>query len=224
VETAISTPDEVARYLREHPEFFIEQGSLLAELRLPHGHAEGTVSLLERQRELLRERVTTLDTHLQQLLAAARANEVIAGRMRRLVRRLLRAPTRADALAGLEESLDAEFGLVDVRLLVFGLGAMGLPASRFVVAVDRSDPALQSIDAVLAGGRPVCGPLRDSQREAVFGADRPVASAALVPVGEGSPVALLVLGSDEEDRFTADMGTDVLVQLAEVTGEVLSRA
>ena len=49
------TADQVAAYLKENPDFFINRDSLLAEITLPHESGKA-ISLLERQVRVLRER------------------------------------------------------------------------------------------------------------------------------------------------------------------------
>jgi len=50
----------VAQYLTAYPDFFERNGALLGKLRLPHLRDAGaTVSLVERQVEVLRERNQT---------------------------------------------------------------------------------------------------------------------------------------------------------------------
>jgi len=45
--------DQVASYLKKHPDFFINRDSLLAEITLPHESGQA-ISLLERQVKILR--------------------------------------------------------------------------------------------------------------------------------------------------------------------------
>jgi uncharacterized protein len=218
------TDTAVAQYLRDHPDFFLEHTVLLGDLRLPHDRGAGTVSLVERQLEVLRDRNTALDARLQQLVGLARANDVVAARLHQLVRRLVACNTRAAGLQALQQGLADDFGLPDVTLLVFGLGAMDLPPDlRFVTAVDRLEPVLQAFDTVLSLGKPLCGELREAQREALFGTTSSVSSAALLPVGGKQAVALLAIGSPDAKRFTPDMSTDFLERLGELTADLLSR-
>ena len=69
----------VGEYLQTYPDFFERNGALLAKLRLPHLRDAGaTVSLVERQVEVLRERNQTLERKLKELVDVARANDVLA--------------------------------------------------------------------------------------------------------------------------------------------------
>ncbi len=47
--------ETVARYLQHNPDFFERHQPLLARLRLPHARSGATISLIERQVEVLRE-------------------------------------------------------------------------------------------------------------------------------------------------------------------------
>src|SRR5580698_3978822 len=82
----------VADYLQAYPDFFERNGPLLAKLRLPHLRDAGaTVSLVERQVEVLRERNQTLERKLKELVEVARANDGLADRIHRMSQRLIRA-------------------------------------------------------------------------------------------------------------------------------------
>ena len=63
----------VAEYLQTYPDFFERNGPLLTKLRLPHLRDSGaTVSLVERQVEVLRERNQSLERKLKELVDVAR--------------------------------------------------------------------------------------------------------------------------------------------------------
>ena len=82
----------VAEYLQAYPDFFERNSPLLAKLRLPHLRDMGaTVSLVERQVEVLRERNQSLERKLEELVDVARANDALADRIHRLSQRLIRA-------------------------------------------------------------------------------------------------------------------------------------
>ncbi len=73
----------MSEYLQNYPDFFERNSPLLAKLRLPHLRDVGaTVSLVERQVEVLRERNQTLERKLKELVEVARANDALADRTR----------------------------------------------------------------------------------------------------------------------------------------------
>ena len=80
----------IAEYLERHPDFFERNHAVLARLRLPHARGGTTISLVERQVEVLRERQATAEEKLAEFVAVARSNDILAERIQRLTRRLLR--------------------------------------------------------------------------------------------------------------------------------------
>jgi hypothetical protein len=87
--------ERIERYLSLNPDFFERHQPLLARMRLPHMRTGSTVSLVERQVEVLREQKTDADRRLAEFIAVARANDTLAERIHRFTRRMLRAPTRS---------------------------------------------------------------------------------------------------------------------------------
>jgi uncharacterized protein YigA (DUF484 family) len=70
--------ERIERYLRLNPDFFERHQPLLARMRLPHMRTGSTVSLVERQVEVLREQKTDADRRLAEFIAVARANDQLA--------------------------------------------------------------------------------------------------------------------------------------------------
>jgi uncharacterized protein YigA (DUF484 family) len=214
--------DDIAGWLRSHPDFFARNGELLATLRVPHATG-GAVSLIERQIELLREKNQSADARFTELVGIARANEQLAARVHRFTRRLMRAPTRRATLVQIEQGLREDFDVTQSVLLLFGSGGedAGL---RFVRTIAAGDPNLAGFDTVFATGKPRCGQIRDSLREFLFGVDAAsVGSVALVPLGGDAPLGLLALASLNSQRFHPGMSTDFLALLGELTSDALAR-
>ena len=93
----------VAAYLLAYPDFFERNATLLTKLRLPHLRDAGaTVSLVERQVEVLRERNQVLERKLKELVDVARANDTLADRIHRLSQRLIRAISLTDTVKAIE--------------------------------------------------------------------------------------------------------------------------
>ena len=75
---ADSEEESIAAYLQRNPEFFERHQALLARLQLPHARGGSTISLVERQIEVLREKQAALESKLAELVHVARANDAIA--------------------------------------------------------------------------------------------------------------------------------------------------
>ena len=105
---AVLSDEDIAGWLRAHPDFFQRHSELLATLRVPHSSG-GAVSLIERQIEVLREKNQSADSRFTELVSIARANEQLAGRVHQFTRRLMRAPTRRAILTQIEQGMREEF-------------------------------------------------------------------------------------------------------------------
>jgi uncharacterized protein YigA (DUF484 family) len=223
IQTQQDEEEAVARFLQQNPEFFESHLPLLARLRIPHARGSSTISLVERQVEVLRERHAAMEQKLADFVTVARANDAVAEKLHRFTRRLLRAQTRHSAIEQLEASLREDFDAFhSVLVLVAEPGSVA--PQRFVRLVDANDANLKSFESLFTSGKPRCGQARDSQREFLFGADAPdIGSVALVPLGDHGSLGLLALGSTDLKRFHPGMSTDFLARLADLISDVLSR-
>jgi hypothetical protein len=215
--------DTVAAYLQHNPDFFERHQALLLRLRVPHARGGSTISLVERQIEVLREKHAGLEDKLEELVSVARANDAIAEKLHRFTRRLLRARTRAEAVALIEASLREDFDAFHGVLVLIGEHP-DLAPQRFVRGVAADDAGLKSFDTLFASGKPRCGQVRDTQREFLFGPDaNDIGSVALVPLGEKiSPLGVLALGSNDRDRFHPGMSTEFLARMADLISDAVS--
>jgi uncharacterized protein YigA (DUF484 family) len=217
--------ETIALYLRHNPEFFVRHEALLGTLRLPHVRGSATVSLVERQVEVLREKNQTVERKLADFVRVARVNDVLVDKIHRFTRRLLASKGRADAVAQVEKSLREDFEAFESVLILFGGNTADLPASgRFLRRLEPQDPNLVSFETLLSSGKPRCGQVRDSQRDFLFGSDNvEIGSVALVPLGGKTPFGLLALGSPDRDRFHPGMSTDFLGRMAELISDALGQ-
>ena len=220
---AIETEEAtIASYLQHNPDFFERHQAVLTRLRLPHVRGGSTVSLVERQIEVLREKHAAIEQKLSELVRVARANDVIAEKLHRFTKKLLRAGTRANVVEKIEASLREDFDSFHSVLILIGEHP-DLAPQRFVRTVKADDSNLKSFETLFASGRPRCGQVRDSQREFLFGADaNDMGSVALVPLGEKGSVGLLALGSTDRDRFHPGMSTEFLARMGDLVADALT--
>jgi uncharacterized protein YigA (DUF484 family) len=215
----------VAEYLQTYPDFFERNGALLAKLRLPHlRDAKSTVSLVERQVEVLRERNQSLERKLKELVEVARANDTLADRIHRLSQRLIRARTLLDTVHALDASLREDFDARNAVLVLFLEEARALDGGRFLKAANPSDAEMKGFESLLQSGKPRCGQVRDAQRDFLFGKDSiEVGSVALTPLGAKGGVGMLAIGASDAERFHPGMSTDFLTRIGELAAYALTR-
>lgn len=217
-----SEEESVATYLQHNPDFFERHQALLARLRLPHVRGGSTISLVERQIEVLREKHAALEGKLAELVKVARGNDTIAEKLHRFTRRLLGARSRVEVIAQVEASLREDFDAFHSVLVLIGEHPEAT-AQRFVRSVRADDVNLKSFETLFSSGKPRCGQARDSQREFLFGTDaNDIGSIALVPLGEKGSIGLLAIGSTDRDRFHPGMSTEFLARMGELIADSLS--
>ncbi|HEX5161528.1 MAG TPA: DUF484 family protein [Steroidobacteraceae bacterium] len=218
--------ERIERYLTLNPDFFERHQPLLARMRLPHMRTGSTVSLVERQVEVLRDQKTDADRRLAEFIAVARANDQLAERIHRFTRRLLRATTAASAMTALEASLREDFDAFhSVLLLTAPVASLAdTEFEPFLRKLPADDANMRTFEALLATGKPRCGQVRDTQRDFLFGPEAAsIGSVALVPLGEAGSLGLLALGSAERERFHPGMSTEFLKRMGELITDALSR-
>ncbi len=223
----VQTDDEarVERHLQENLDFFERHPLLLSRLRLPHARSASTISLVERQVEVLRERQGELESRLAEFVRVARANDALSERVQRFTRRMLRARTRGEIVQQLEASLRQDFDAFQSTLVLTPHHAAGLEGEdgRFVRRCAADDRELVGFASLFAGGKPRCGQVRDTQRAFLFGEDSSeIGSVALIPLGVNGEVGLLALGSHDRERFHPGMSTEFLAHMGELIADALA--
>ncbi len=214
------TEGDIANYLANTPGFFERQAELLASIQLTSPHGQRAVSLQERQMEMLREKIKLLERQRMQMIRHSQENEAIADRLHRFIRAILLARTPGGLPVDLVQSLQHEFLIPQAAIRLWGLADEfeGLPFAADVGAEVR---ALTDSLAL-----PFCG-LNAGFAPAAWLADAgTVMSVALVPLraaADSASFGLLVLGSPDPTRYSADMGTEFLMRIGEVAGAALSR-
>jgi uncharacterized protein YigA (DUF484 family) len=209
------TPDEVAQYLRAHPEIFERHPQLLEAITVPHPHGGRAISLAERRIVSLREKVRALEAKLAELIRIGEDNDAIGEKVHRLALALAGAPDFRAAASALVFHLREDFAVPHVALRFWG-GGDGDPTQG-----EPLEPALR--ERVATMGAPVCGPAAGSPFLALFGdAAERLRSLAVVPLGQTRAVGVLALASEDPQRFYADMGTLYLRRIGELAAGALA--
>ena len=208
-------PDTVAQYLIDAPHFFEEHAELLAKIRLTSPLLGRSVSLQERQMEVLREKIKVQDLRLADMVRNAQENEAITHKLYTWTRSLLLGRNDVDLPHTLVDGLRSMFAVPQATLRIWGV-AEAYTHTWF--AVPTSDDA-----KIFANGlsMPFCGGNNDF--EAASWLETGVQSIAILPLRNGSTTfGLLVLSSADPQRFSANTATDFLVQIGETASTALT--
>ena len=211
----------VADYLRDNPDFFQNNPSLLADLEIPHSCGPA-VSLVEHQVRVLRDQNSQLKRKLMDLVQVARDNNRLNERMHRMTLGLINTTTLEALLDTLRENLQGEFSADSVTLRLVGLSDAQVRECGVDSFVPDS-PELDQFETFLKSSRPQCGRFKPEQLHYLFGDQaQAIESAALIPLGEKCACGLLAIGSQEASRFHPGMGTLFLTHLGELLGLLLA--
>jgi uncharacterized protein YigA (DUF484 family) len=208
--------DSIADYLKSHPDFFERHPTLVIGLKLPHRAGGASISLVERQVSLLRQRNSQLERQLKDLVAVAKQNDALVEKIHQLCLKLMRAPTLPARLAELETGLREDFAAERAVLVLFPDSPTEAVRDGFVRRMNADDADVRPFATFLRAAKPRCGPLRDRQKN-IFDRDADeVSSAALVPLGPESRLGFLIIGSRDPDHFHPGKRMDFLARLGEV--------
>jgi uncharacterized protein YigA (DUF484 family) len=209
-------PEEVAGYLKEHPEFFEHYADLLAEIYIPHPHGGRAISISERQILTLREKGRQLEAKLREVIQFGEENDAISEKVHRLSLDLIGASDLRSVLAAVYFNLREAFAVPHVALRIWGGdGERDLPEFAPVNEATRAFAASLS--------QPYCSGQAAAGTAALFGESAPhLRSFSFVPLRERDTFGLLGLASEDPQRFYPEMGTLYLKRMGELIGAAIA--
>lgn len=211
-------PEDVARYLQDHPEFFEQFADVMAGINIPHPHGGRAIPLSERQVVSLREKNRILESKLRELIEFGEENDAIGEKVHRVALELMRAQNLDTLLKTLYFNLREDFAVPHTVLRLW---------------TDWDHPPMPEFGAVSQEAKvfadslahPYCSGKVMFESGVWFGdSEKAVQSFAYIPLREQQKVfGLLVLASEDPQRFYPEMGTLYLKRLGELVGTALVR-
>lgn len=210
--------EEVAQYLRDHPQFFEEYASMLADIRLPHLHGDGVIPISERQIIALRDKNHILQDKLGELVRFGEENGAINQKMHRLSIMLLTFTGLNDLLHGLNFNLHEDFSIPHMALRLWNITTEVPELPEFT----QTSADIHIVAENLL--HPYCGLHVLDEIKNWFGESAVrLRSFAMVPLRAEQTIGLLIMGSEDPHRFYPEMGTIYLTQLGELVSAALAR-
>ncbi len=216
------TEADIAHYLATNPAFFERHADLLSSVQLTSPHGQRAVSLQERQMEMLRERIKGLELKIVEMIRHSQDNVAIADRLHRYTRTLLLTTDPTALPQAVVDSLQHLFLIPQAAIRLWGGDGRhaGQPFAQPV-----SDDVKSFAGSLTL---PYCGVNAGFEATAWLADPATIKSMAMIPLRHGADAkdgafGLLVLGSPDQTRYSADMGTEFLMRIGEVTGAALAR-
>jgi uncharacterized protein YigA (DUF484 family) len=212
-------PAAVAEYLAGHPHFFEEHAELLSKIRLTSPIGGRTLSLQERQMEVLREKIKALELRMLGLMRMAQENDGITRKFQTWSRSLLAARNDVDLPHLMISRMQEIFSVPHATVRIW---KVALEFSHTWFAAPVSEDA-QIFSSGLS--TPFCGANNDFEAATWLEDAISIQSIAMLPLridDQPGAFGLLVLGSPDPERFTADMSTDFLVKIGQTASAALT--
>lgn len=199
--------EDVASYLQNNPQFFETYAEMLAEVIIPHPYGGRTISLSERQMLALREKNKVLEKKLHDIVEFAKDNDALQHKVHRYTLALFGGRDLPGLQDAITRNLGEIFAVPHVALHVW----QSQPPSAEVLAFTDQQ------------AQPVCAHHSVHDTANWFGESAPhLHSFAYLPLRAGEQsIGLLVLASEDAQRFYPEMGTVFLQRIAETASAAL---
>lgn len=214
------TEGDIANFLVNTPGFFERHAEVLATVQLMSPHGNRAVSLQERQMEMLREKIRGLEMKLMDMIRNGQENLAIADKLHRWTRALMLTADPAQLPQRLADELRNQFLIPEAGIRVWGVSDT---YAQEPFATGVSDEVKTFATSLTM---PYCGMNTGFEATQWFRDATGVSSLAMIPLRHGmmSPAfGMLLLGSPDPTRYTADMGTEFLMRIGELASAALTR-
>ena len=211
--------DDVADFLKANPDFFEHHADVLLALNVTHPHGGRTVSIPERQLIATREKVRLLEGKLSELIHFGEENDTLAEKVHSLTLKLIGAKTLDQAVDILYLDLLDRFQVPHVAVRFWhAVAPEGKPTPEF------QDIPVELQQFVEAMTQPYCGAHPVYETHLWFGEHAPhLKSYALVPLKSEKIFGLLLMASENAERFYTNMGTMFISRIGEVFAYAVAR-
>ena len=209
------TDELVSAYLQDNPDFFIRNNELMTGLRLSDAH-RGTVSLVERQQQQLRQKVHNLEDEITQLMSVASHNESLFMLYSDLYLRLIDCQSASELLDCLAQTTTELLSLSAFKLYL-------LDAST----VDHESLSTNDCQGVmqnrLENSDYYFGRLQQSEQQLIF-SQNCAGSVVLVKLSHDNiDLGFLAISSDDAHHFDPRMDTLLLSQFKRLVAKLLKQ-
>jgi len=209
------TDELVSAYLQDNPEFFSRNNELMTSLRLTDAQ-RGTVSLVERQQQQLRQKAHNLEDEITQLMSVATHNESLFMLYSDLYLRLLDCASANELLDCLTQATTELLSLSAFKLYLLDANDVDHDSLSKSDCQGILQNRLESSDYYF-------GRLQQSEQQLIF-AHNCTGSVVLVKlVHDDEILGFLAISSDDAHHFDPRMDTLLLSQFKRLVAKLLKQ-
>ena len=213
--------EQLSEILRENPGAFKDHPELLEFIDIPDRQEEGVASLFEKQAQVLRDKISRLSLSVNDMVEAARENELTSDRLFQVTCDLLATDDLESVLDSLYSNLKEKFNVEWVTLRVSA--ASDSPGIAEINPSHADSDAYTEVLAMVKRQSHCDERLPVLLLEYLFGErSDDVQSVAIIPLHTnprgGRPIGLLALGSAAKQQFQPGLGTMHLDRLGKILG------
>ena len=206
--------EDISRYLATHPEFFDEHPHLLTDIRVSHPFEGRAISIAERQILNLRDKTTLLETKLAELIKFGEENDAISQKMQHIAVAMMAARDLPTLIHALYLNLREDFAIPHAALRIWQAAGDDIEFSAC------SEEVKGWVDNM---PHPQCGAYLHPEALTWLGDTSHLRSYVAIPLKNHQVVGVLLLASEDAQRFYPQMGTLYLQRLGELIAAGLQR-
>jgi len=211
------TDELVSDYLQDNPEFFNRNNQLITGLRL-NDNQRGTVSLVERQQQQLRQKVHNLEDEITQLMSVANHNEQLFTLYSDLYLRLLDCQSAEELLDCLDQTTTELLSLSAFKLWL--VNKDDVPLSHQSLSDNDCAGVMQNR---LTNDDYYFGRLQASEQELIFSHSCSGSVVLIKLVHNELTLGFLAISSNDAQHFDPRMDTLLLSQFKKLVAKLLQQ-
>ncbi|MGU9956622.1 MAG: DUF484 family protein [Arenicellales bacterium WSBS_2016_MAG_OTU3] len=216
----------IVQYLIDNPDTFTRHPEALEQLQVPTVNDTRVVSLVERQLEVLRNKLNTQQIELDLLLQTAERNSAVQQSLNDLVVELLAVSNTETALRTIPTLLNKYFNLAASVVQI--PAAVAKPSAANSNTLSDSELATQIIQRI-SHGSSICDDCLPAATLTFLFAEKAdvIGSCALLPItllhNEQTLVGFVAMGAEDASQFHPAQGTHFLNTIARMISAALNR-
>jgi len=207
----------VCTYLQDNPGFFNRNTGLLSSLRIADSR-RGTVSLIERQQQQLRNKVQGLEDEITQLMSIASQNEQLFKHYSDLYLRLIDCDSTSELLDCLHQAMTELLSLSAFKLCLISSEPINITHHSLI-----NNNCSEIMNNRLDTSDYYFGRLQNSEQSLIFSKNN-IGSVVLIKLEHDSKVlGFIAISSEDAHHFDPRMDTLLLSQFRKLVAKLLQQ-